>query len=153
VEFDGKPVTDSRELPRLVGTTKPGKATSVKVWRNGQQQTLSVTVGEMPNDKTAAAEVPGAPPETGKLGLAVQDLTADQKQQLEVKGGVVVGNVDGAAARAGIQPGDVVLAINGEQVESAKQFKSLIDKAPDGKPLALLIQRGENRIYIPINVG
>jgi serine protease Do len=83
----------------------------------------------------------------------VQDLTAEQKDQLEVKGGVVVGAVQGAAAKAGIQEGDVVLAVNGEPIQSAKQFKQLIDKAAEGKPLALLIQRGENRLYVPVTVG
>jgi serine protease Do len=154
VEFEGKPVTSSRELPRMVGMTKPGTDAKVKLYRQGEEKTLTVTVGEMQNEKTAAAGRPQAAPETGKLGLAVQDLTAEQKEQLEVKGGVVVGGaVQGPAAKAGIQEGDVVLAVNGEMVQSAKQFKQLVDKAPQGKPLALLIQRGENRIYVPVTVG
>jgi serine protease Do len=153
VEFDGKPVTDSRELPRMVAMTKPGTETKLKVYRQGDEKNLTVSVGEMKPEKTAAAERSQAAPETGKLGLAVQDLTAEQKDQLEVKGGVVVGAVQGPAAKAGIQEGDVVLAVNGEPIQSAKQFKELIDKAHDGKPLALLIQRGENRLYVPVTVG
>ena len=153
VEFDGKPVTDSRDLPRMVGMTKPGTETKVKIYRQGEEKTLSVAVGEMQAEKTAAAGRSQASPETGRLGLAVEDLTPEQKQQLEVKGGVVVGGVQGPAAKAGIQEGDVVLAVNGESIQSAKQFKELVDKAPQGKPLALLIQRGENRIYVPVTVG
>jgi serine protease Do len=61
-----------------------------------------------------------------------------------------VGAVQGAAARAGIQPGDVVIAVNGEQVESVKQFRTLLDKASNERPLALLIQRGDARIYVPV---
>jgi len=154
VEFDGKAVADSRELPRMVGMTKPGTESKVKIIRQGEEKTLNVAVGEMKPEKAAAAEGDQeAAPETGKLGLAVQDLTAEQKAQLEVKGGVVVGGVDGPAAKAGIQEGDVVLAVNGEQIQSAKQFKQLVDKAPQGKPLALLIQRGDNRLYVPVTMG
>lgn len=85
--------------------------------------------------------------------MAVQELTPEQQRQLDVKGGVLVGGVQGPAARAGIQQGDVVLAVNGEQIKSIEQFKGLVDKAPKGKPLALLIQRGDARIYVPVMIG
>jgi serine protease Do len=101
VEFDGKAVTDSRDLPKMVGMTKPGTDAKVKVYRQGDEKTLTVAVGEMQAEKAARAGRPEAAPETGKLGLAVQDLTAEQKQQLEVKGGVLVGGVAGPAAKAG----------------------------------------------------
>jgi serine protease Do len=153
VEFDGKPVEDSRDLPRMVGMTKPGTDAKVKIYRQGEEKTLTVAVGEMQPEKAARAGRSEGAPETGKLGLAVQDLTSEQKAQLEVKGGVVVGAVQGAAAKAGIQEGDVVLAVNGESIQSAKQFQQLVEKAPQGKPLALLIQRGENRLYVPVTVG
>jgi len=151
--FDGKAVADSRDLPRMVAAIKPGSEVDVKVLRDGKEETLKVTVGELQPEKTAKAE--GTPPnaQPGKLGLAVQDLSTEQKQELDVKGGVLVGGVDGAAARAGIQQGDVVLAVNGQTVESASQFKGLVDKAPSGKPLALLIQRGEARLYVPVMAG
>jgi len=71
----------------------------VKIYRQGEEKTLTVAVGEMQNEKTAAAGRPQAAPETGKVGLAVQDLTADQKEQLEVKGGVVVGGRSGSGGQ------------------------------------------------------
>jgi serine protease Do len=80
-------------------------------------------------------------------------MSPEQRKQLDLKGGVLVGDVQGAAARAGIQRGDIVIAVNGEQVESVNQFRGLVDKASEGKPVALLIQRGEARIYVPVNVG
>jgi serine protease Do len=123
----------------------------LKVWRAGKEKTVSIDVGELQAPKVAAVAPAAAP--AGKLGMSVQELTAEQRQQLDVKGGVVVGAVQGAAAKAGIQPGDVVIAVNGEQVESVTQFRGLLDKASQDRPIALLIQRGEARIYVPVNVG
>jgi serine protease Do len=121
------------------------------VWRDGKEQTLHVTVGELQTEKVALDGAESS--DTGKLGFAVLDLTPEQRKQLEVKGGVLVGGVDGPAARAGLRQGDIVIAVNGEQIDSARQFKSLIDKAPDGKPVALLIQRGDMRMYVPVTAG
>ncbi|HTS51922.1 MAG TPA: DegQ family serine endoprotease [Burkholderiales bacterium] len=151
LEFDGGPVSDSRQLPLIVARVKPGHDAAMKVWREGKEQTLHVTVGELQPERVALAGGPRA--ERGKLGLAVQDLTPEQRKELDVRGGVLVGSVDGPAARAGLKQGDVVLAVNGEQIESAKHFKSLVDKAPDGKPVALLIQRGDVRLYVPVTSG
>jgi serine protease Do len=151
LEYNGKPVVDSTDLPVMVAKTKPGSEASLKVWRAGKEKTLPINVGELEAPKVVAAAPTAAP--AGKLGMSVQELTAEQRKQLDVKGGVVVGAVQGAAAKAGIQPGDVVIAVNGEQVESVPQFRGLLDKVGDGKPVALLIQRGEARIYVPVNVG
>jgi serine protease Do len=151
LQFNGATVEDSKDLPVLVARSKPGSEATLKVWRNGKEQTLTVKVGELQPVKVAAADVQAAP--TGKLGLAVQELPPQRRQELDVKGGVVVGAVQGAAARAGIQPGDVVIAVNGESVESVSQFKGLVDKAASDRPLALLIQRGDARIYVPVTVG
>jgi len=151
LEFEGKAVSDSRQLPLIVAAAKPGRDAAVKVWRAGKEQTLHVVVGELQPEKLASAESQAS--ETGKLGLAVEDLSPEQRKQLDVTGGVVVGGVDGPAARAGLRQGDVVIAVNGEQIESAKQFKTLVDKAPTGKPVALLIQRGDARLYVPVTAG
>jgi serine protease Do len=152
LQFNGAKVEDSKDLPVLVARTKPGTDAKLTVWRNGKEQTIDIKVGELQPERVAAADTPQAAP-AGKLGLAVQELPLQRKQELDVKGGVVVGSVQGAAARAGIQPGDVVIAVNGEQVESVQQFTGLVDKASSGRPLALLIQRGDARIYVPVTVS
>jgi serine protease Do len=149
--YNGKAVVESTDLPVLVAKTKPGTPAQVKVWRNGKEQTLTLKVGELELKKTALASPIGEP--AGKLGLSVQEISPEQRKQLDVKGGVMVGGVQGAAAKAGIQRGDVVIAINGETVESVSQFRGLVDKAQQGRPVALLIQRGEARIYVPVIVG
>jgi len=150
LEFDGKAVSDSRQLPLIVAAVKPGRDAQAEVWRDGKQQTLHVTVGELQPEKVVLR---AQPQERGPLGLAVQELTPEQRKELDIKGGVLVGGVDGPAARAGIRQGDVVMAVNGEQIESVTQFKSLVDKTPEGRPLALLIQRGEMRLYVPVTAG
>jgi len=152
LRYDDKQIVDSSDLPVVVAKTKPGTEATLTIWRKGAERKVPITVGELEPEKAAVAAANGPAP-AGKLGLAVQDLNSQQREQLDVKGGVVVGSVQGPAARAGIQRGDVVIAVNGEEVESASQFKGLVDKAQPGKPLALLIQRGDNRIYVPVNVG
>jgi len=151
LEYNGKQVANSTDLPVLVAKTKPGTPAEVKVWRNGKEKTFTLKVGELQTQKASAA-MPSAEP-AGKLGLSVQEMSPEQRKQLDVKGGVLVGGVQGAAAKAGIQRGDVVIAVNGEQVESVTQFRGLVDKVSEGKPVALLIQRGDARIYVPVNVS
>jgi serine protease Do len=152
LEYDGKAVSDSKDLPVMVARTKPGTEAALRVWRNGQAQALTVKVGELEAEPIAAASMESAAP-AGRLGLAVQDLDPAQRRELELDGGVLVGAVQGNAARAGIQPGDVVIAVNGEQVASVAQFRGLVEKAQSGRPVALLIQRGETRLYVPVTVG
>jgi len=150
LEFDGKAVSDSRQLPLIVAAVKPGRDVAAKVWRDGKEQTLHVTVGELQPEKVALGE---QTTERGPLGLALQELTPEQRKELDIKGGVLVGGVDGPTARAGLRQGDVVIAVNGEQIESVMQFRRLVDKVLEGKPLALLIQRGDLRLYVPVTVG
>ena len=152
LQYNDKQIVDSSDLPVVVAKTKPGTEAKLKIWRKGEQREISITVGELEPEKAVVAATNGAAP-AGKLGLAVQDLTDQQREKLDVKGGVVVGSAQGPAARAGIQRGDVVIAVNGQEIESASQFKGLVDNAQPGKPVALLIQRGENRIYVPVNIG
>ncbi len=152
LQYNDKQIVDSSDLPVVVAKTKPGSQAKLKIWRKGEQREIPITVGELEPEKAVVAATNGAA-QTGKLGLAVQDLTDQQREKLDVKGGVVVGSAQGPAARAGIQRGDVVIAVNGQEIESASQFEGLVDNAQPGKPVALLIQRGENRIYVPVNIG
>ena len=83
--------------------------------------------------------------------MVVRALTPEEQKQAEVTGGVVVQNVGGAAARAGIQPGDIVLSVNGEPITKAEQLRALVAKA--GKRIALLVQRGDGRLFVPVDLG
>jgi serine protease Do len=156
VKFDGKAISTSSDLPRVVGATKPGKQVAVEVLRKGASRTLNVSAGEMPLDKdepVVNAKGPVAKPEANRLGLTVKDLTVQQKKKLNSKGGLVVLEAQGNAAQAGIRRGDVILALNNSEIQSAESFNKQITAMASGKTVALLVQRGENTLYVPVKIG
>lgn len=155
-KFDNKPIIASADLPRAVGATKPGKEVPVEVIRKGAAKTLSIAVGEMPQDKDEAANNNGkglAKPETNRLGLVLKDLSAAQKKKLNGKTGLMVNDAQGAAAQAGIRRGDIVLGINNTEAQSVDQFNKVLAALPAGKTVALLVQRGDNTLYVPVKVA
>src|SRR5207244_69546 len=87
----------------------------------------------------------------GRLGVAVRPLSADEKREADIPGGLLVEDVAGAAARAGVRPGDVIVAVNNTPVKSAEHFKELVAKS--GKAVALLVQRQDARVFIPVPLG
>jgi serine protease Do len=150
--MDGKAVERSNELPPRVANVKPGTKTTFDVWRDGKKQQIAVTVGELKADKIAAAggEAPREAANTGKLGLALRQLTEAERRQLDGAQGLVVQEASGAAARAGIQAGDLVTAINGKPVKSVDDVRKLV---PEEGQVAILIRRGDASLYVPIEVG
>ena len=151
LRFDGKPIDKVADLPRIVAGTKPGANSTLTVFRKGGQRDLKVTVAEMPADTTPAkaseAPKPAAKP-TNALGLAVSDLPADRAKELGIKGGVVVESADGAAARAGLRAGDVLLSLNNTDLASARQFNELVGKLDLKKNAALLVRRGDQASFV-----
>jgi len=153
LRFDGKPVNSSEDLPRIVGATRPGGKASVQLWRNKATREVQVTVAELQDDRTARpSRRGGKPPAASQYGLALADLTEAQRKELKVDGGVLVENAQGVAARAGIRRGDVILAVNNQDVKSVEQFKELMSQAEKGRIVALLVRRGTNSLYIPFRV-
>jgi serine protease Do len=146
---NGKPVDRSSELPPLVAAVKPGTKATFDVWREGAKRQIPVTVGELKSEKVASAG--GGEKASGKLGLAVRPLTAEEKKELDGVQGLVVENAAGAAARAGIRPGDVVTAVNGKPVKSVRDLSAAVEKAKGS--VALLIRRGEASIFVPVEIG
>jgi serine protease Do len=149
LKFNGKEVAGSRDLPSMVADITPGVTAKVEVWRAGKVKQLSVDVGEM---KIASAEEKSSGGAKGGLGLEVRPLTPDERKEAEVAEGLVVEGVDdGPAAKAGIQSGDVILSVNGEKVGSAEKLRSLVAK--HNKNVALLVLRGNNKMFVPIELG
>ena len=148
--FNGKPIETSSQLPPLVAQLKPGTGATMQVWRGGKQSQLDVAVGEMPT-QTAANADKTKPLKGGKLGLAVRQLTPEERKESGISQGLVVEQVGGAAARAGIQPGDVITAVNGTPVKSVQDLRAAADKAKEG--IALLVRRGDQSLFVPVELG
>ena len=154
LRFDGKPVNSSEDLPRLVGAVKPGSKVTVQLWRNKQTRDVQIVVAEMQDDRAAAAQKgrrEGKPPaaQPSVHGLTLAELTEAQRKELKIAGGVLVENAQGAAARAGIRKGDVILAVNNQDVKSVEQFNQLMGQLDKGRIVALLVRRGANSLYVP----
>jgi serine protease Do len=128
---------------------KPGTQSRLELWRDGGAKEVAVTVGEAKDAQVA--EAPGAGEAPGKLGVAVRPLTSEERKENGGKDGLVVESVSGAAARAGIQRGDVILAVNGTPIKDVGELRRLIDKS--GKSIAVLVQREDAQIYVPVNIG
>jgi len=151
--FDGKSVAASEDLPRIVGGTRPGSRVAVRIWRNKAERDLQITVGELPEDGRARQGRGGkAQPPAAQFGMTLSDLSDAQRKELKVEGGVLVENVQGAAARAGIRRGDVILAVNNQDVGSVEQFKQLMGEFDKGRIVALLVRRGGNSLYVPFRI-
>ena len=154
--FDGKPIERSSDLPRLVGGTRPGSQVTLQVWRKGSNRDLSLTVAELEPERSARSgraapgESPSAPQAANMLGLVVSDIADDRRQQLRIKQGVLVESADGAGARAGIRQGDIILALNNQDVASARQFNEIVSKLDRNRSHVLLVRRGDSAQYIPI---
>ncbi|MDD0815608.1 Do family serine endopeptidase [Curvibacter sp. HBC28] len=153
-QVNGQKVVSSGDLPAIIALASPGDTVSLEVWRQGKAQSLSARLGKA-GEKTAAADsdtdaASGASP-AGKLGLALRPLQPQEHQQLGLADGLLVQTARGAAARAGVQSGDVLLAVNGTPVRSVEQVRAAV--APSDKSVALLIQRGEDRIFMPLRLG
>ena len=146
---NGKEIQSSSELPPVIANIRPGDTAKLQIWRKGAKRDIEVKVGDVKAEKTASAESKEVAP--GKLGLALRPLRPEERRQLDGKNGLLVENVSGAAARAGIRPGDVVLSVNGEAVTSGEQLRALVTKA--SKRVALLIQRGDATLFVPVDLG
>lgn len=155
LKFDGKDINSSSDLPRIVAQTKPGSRASIQIWRKGAAKDVTVTVGEMPEERVAKG--PGRP-ETksgnlvAKLGLTVIELSADQRKELGIAGGLLVEGAQGPAARAGIRRGDILMALNNQDIKSIEQLTQMISQFEKARSVALLIRRGEGALYVPLRI-
>jgi serine protease Do len=150
--FDGKMVEKSGDLPRIVGAVKPGSKATLQVFRRGAYKDLSVVVAEVEPDRTRRTAEAETKPQatTTTLGIAVSDLTEAQKRELKLKNGVRVEVAEGAAARAGLREGDVVLSIDNTEITSAKQFESVVAKLDKSRAVTALVRRGDTVNFLII---
>ena len=148
LSFDGKAVERSNELPAMVATAPIGRKSAIEVWRDRASQSLSIaTVDAGAKEKVAANDAAAS---KGRLGVSVRALSPEEGVRAK-NGGVVVEQVSGAAARAGVQQGDVVLSLNGTAVKTPDELRQQVARA--GKSAALLIQRGGRQLFVPVELG
>jgi serine protease Do len=148
LKFNGSPVLDAGQLSQRVGALTPGDKAALEIWRDGKTVSLTATIGsaaKMASNDDASGSAPA------KLGLALRPLSPEERRQSGVSGGLVVEDAQGRAAEAGIQPGDVVLSVDGTPVQSVAQLRQMVQE--HGKQIALLIQRGDARLFVPVTLG
>lgn len=157
LRFDGKTIGSSSDLPRIVGSTKPGSRVTIQIWRKGATRDVSVVIGEIAEEKLASRSSRSAksPDRTAnRLGLVVSELTAEQKRELKVNGGLLIEDVRNNAARVDLRPGDVILALitRGENIEikSSDQFNRLLAQFDKSANVTLLVRRGELQTFVTI---
>ncbi|HEV2227847.1 MAG TPA: DegQ family serine endoprotease [Steroidobacteraceae bacterium] len=149
LKLDGEPIESTVELSEKVSELGPGATADLELWHNHAARNLSVKLGTLEEQPTARNRE--SRHEGGKLGLAVRPLTGEEQREGKVQGGLLVEQASGPAAEAGIQAGDIVLSANGAPVSSESALKSAI--ANSKGHIALLIQRGDARIFVPVRVG
>jgi serine protease Do len=152
-KVDGKAVDRSGDLPRIIGSTKPGSKTTLQVFRRGSSRDLVVTVGEFETERPvrrAQAEPGVAPGAKSALGVTVSDLSDAQRRELKVRGGVRVDAVEGAAARAGLREGDVILSLDNTEIADAKQFSTVAAKVERARAVSVMVRRGEWVNYLVV---
>ncbi len=156
VKFDGKAIDKSVDLPRLVGNTKPGTKSSMTVFRRGAERNLSIVIAELEPERAEqraeAAPAPKGPTSSAvqSLGLTLAELTAAQKKELNLKGGVRVAAAEGVAARAGLREDDVIVQIGNTETAGIKEFEAALTKLDKTKPINVLFRRGEWAQYAVI---
>jgi serine protease Do len=159
LSVDGAPVSDPAVLPAQVAALTPGATARIGVWRNGSTRELSVTIDTQPDSIQAADAAPQptqdqpaqAQPAHARLGVAVRPLTPEEQNVAALSSGLLVEQAQDAAAQAGIQSGDVILAVDGTPVTSVGQLKQMIAAA--GESVSLLIQRNGEQMSVPVELG
>ena len=149
LKFDGAPIVDAGQLSARVGGTAPGDKASLDIWRDGKPMTITATIGSAApsSEGLTAANTDGTP----QLGLQLRALNSNERAQAGVDSGLVVEQAEGHAAEAGIERGDVVLSVDGTPVQTVAQLRGLVQQ--HGKQIALLIQRGDARLFVPVTLG
>ena len=149
LSVNGQPVNDSSDLPMMIGLMRPGQKVQLGIWSNHHQTTVEATLGSF-TDGTLVADAGNGSSGHG-LGLQVRPLNPNEQAQAHVHNGLLVQGVSGPAEQAGVQPGDILLAIDGKPVSNVAQVRSILKSA--GNTVALLVQRGHARIFVPVDLG
>jgi serine protease Do len=161
LKFDGKAVSQSSDLPRMVGATKPGTRVPIQVWRKGAARDLAIAIAEMTDDRSPGPARRGSrgaeAPTPNKLGLVLGETTAEQRKQLGIAGGVVIEDSRTTGGRGELRSGDIVLAVVAKgvqtEVRNAEHFNGLLNSLEKGTSMTLLVRRGDAQTFITLRGG
>lgn len=151
-DFNGREIIHMSDLPRLVGSTKPGTTASMELWRKGKSVKVNIKVGEMPStdeEQGTPRDTPQAGP-ADALGLTVTEVPSSMREKFQFEGGVQVTEAEGPAAEAGVSQGDILLTINDTDISSPSQYSSVVSKLDKSRPAAVLVMRGEQSQWVTI---
>jgi len=152
LSVDGKPVERSTQLPAVISAIKPGTDAKIEVWRDKSSKTLTVKVEEYKEDiQKASNREPQEPAKADKLGLSVRPLAPEERKSASTQGYLLVEDVDGPAAQAGVRPGDVILGVNGKTVKSIAEFRNAT--ANVSRTVAILLERDGGQLFLPIRIS
>jgi serine protease Do len=147
---NGHPVVAAGDLPATIGQAMPGEKVTLGIWREGESIERTAQLGDL-NEKAPKLAKSDEGSDKGKLGLVLRSLAPQERREAGVTGGLVIEEVQGPAARAGVQPGDLLLSVNGKSVRDADEVRKVVRGA--GKSVALLVQREGSRLFIPVRIG
>jgi serine protease Do len=148
---NGRPVEDSADLARYIAGSKPGTTATVDVWRKGGHVPVKVTLGELAAKPSVTGESESEQNAPDAAGLVLGELTPEQRKQLDIPSGVLVRGATGAAQRAGVQPGDIIVSVNRQPVNSIAELEAKLAEHP-GKTVALLLQREDATLFLPLKL-
>jgi len=150
---NGKTIVGSADLPAMLTLSKPGEKVALDVWREGKLVRIDATLGDAAERarRGQQEELAGNVDNSAKLGLSLRPLAPVERRQSGIAAGLVIEDASGAAMIAGVEPGDVLISVNGRPVNSVDQVRDMVAKA--SKSVALLIQRGDEKIFIPVRIG
>ena len=154
LKFDGKVVSVSKDLPRMVAAMQPGSKVNVQLWRKGATKEVSLTIGEMPGDGRVvrSSKNDSSSVQIARLGIGVVELTEEQKKQLQIEGGLLIDEAKGVNVRSELQRGDIILALGNTPIVSIEQLNGVLKAIPKGRNVALLVRRAETASYIAIKL-
>ncbi|WP_436839659.1 DegQ family serine endoprotease [Pseudomonas moraviensis] len=156
LSMNGQPIVMSADLPHLVGALKAGAKANLEVIREGKRKNVELTVGAIPDEDKELNALPksGAESSSNRLGVAVGELTAEQKKTYDLKGGVVIKEVqDGPAALIGLQPGDVITHLNNQAIGSAKEFTDIAKALPKNRSVSMRVLRQGRASFITFKLA
>jgi serine protease Do len=150
LSVNGQAIVAAADLPTYIGAATPGDKVELAVWRQGKRESFTAKLANASDKSEKQAKADDGVGQ-GKLGLVLRPLQAQEKREASVTQGLWVEGVAGPAAAAGVQPGDLLLAVNGTPISSVEQVRAMVAKA--SKSIALLIQRDGSQIFVPVRVG